>query len=325
MPTTIFDQIRAACQTVTERAHHVHLQADQIPTYVARLPLDAMEAPQPDPRYHYFGPAEAAAGFVLVLDAINFGSAYFPHLKHPVYVTGHFDGYFAISGALKQRYEQHGPYTTTELQALSPQDCATLFGQVLDGGPAEELMCHFAAALNELGQFLASQFNGQVLELIRTANKSAEKLVRSLSRMPYFQDVARHGDLEVPIYKRAQITVADLHQTFAGEGPGAFDDLDQLTIFADNAVPHVLRCDGILSYSDHLAARIDAGELLPPGSPEEVEIRAGAIHAVELMVAALQQYQPGITPMQVDYLLWHTSHAPRYQTRPPHRTRTIFY
>ena len=48
-------------------------------------------------------------------------------------------------------------------------------------------------------------------------------------------------------------------------GVAEFHDLDRLTIFADNLVPHVLRVDGVLRYDPALAARIDAGELLPPG------------------------------------------------------------
>ena len=45
-------------------------------------------------------------------------------------------------------------------------------------------------------------------------------------------------------YKRAQIVAADL----ALAGVARFRDLDRLTIFADNLVPHVLRCDGVLVY-----------------------------------------------------------------------------
>ena len=56
-------------------------------------------------------------------------------------------------------------------------------------------------------------------------------------------------------YKRAQIVPSDL----ASAGVARFKDLDRLTIFADNLVPHVLRCDGVLRYDERLAAHIDAG------------------------------------------------------------------
>lgn len=54
-------------------------------------------------------------------------------------------------------------------------------------------------------------------------------------------------------------------------GGRQFADLDRLTIFADNVVPHVLRVEGVLRYSEALAARIDRGDPLPPGG-EETEI-----------------------------------------------------
>ena len=86
--------------------------------------------------------------------------------------------------------------------------------------------------------------------------------------MPLYRDVARYDDFEVSFYKRAQITACDLAAAFDGRGHGRFGDLDRLTMFADNLVPHVLRCEGVLVYTPELAARVDAGALLPHGSPE---------------------------------------------------------
>ena len=94
--------------------------------------------------------------------------------------------------------------------------------------------------------------------------------------MPRYADVSTYEELRVPFYKRAQITCADLALAFDGRGPGAFRDLGELTLFADNLVPHVLRMKGVLRYAPELAARIDAEELLESGGREEVEIRAVA-------------------------------------------------
>ena len=98
-----------------------------------------------------------------------------------------------------------------------------------------------------------------------------------------------------------------------------FGDLDRLTIFADNLVPHVLRVDGVLRYEDSLARRIDAGELLEPGR-EEREIRACALHACELIAAEL-----AVAPRVLDMWLWNRGQEPGYKARPRHRTRTVFY
>jgi hypothetical protein len=117
-------------------------------------------------------------------------------------------------------------------------------------------------------------------------------------------------------YKRAQIVPHDL----AVCGLATFGDLDRLTLFADNLVPHVLRVDGVLRYDEGLAARIERGEPIEHGSPEEVEIRACALHAVELLAAA-----SGRSAQELDYLLWNRGQEPRYKAIPRHRSRTTAY
>ena len=66
------------------------------------------------------------------------------------------------------------------------------------------------------------------------------------TEMPFFDDRG--------YYKRAQIATNDLHLA----GVVDFPDIARLTVFADNLVPHVLRLDGVLQYSDELAELIDA-------------------------------------------------------------------
>ncbi len=182
-----------------------------------------------------------------------------------------------------------------------PPTVARVLGQ--DGG--HELMGLYARALNDLGAFLGER---SALEAIAAASGSAERLAESLAEgMAFFADPG--------FYKRAQIVPNDL--TLAGVAE--FDDLDRLTIFADNLVPHVLRVDGVLRYEDGLAARIDAGQLLPPGR-EEREIRACAVHACEQIAARL-----GVPPRVLDTWLWNRGQEPRYKAIPRHRTRTVAY
>src|SRR5258708_18567299 len=187
-------------------------------------------------------------------------------------------------------------------------------------------MERFAAALNDLGRLLIDSYDGSFSSLIESAGNSAEQLVRLLSAMPFFDDVAQWRGRRIPFYKRAQLTAADLALAFTGQGWGRFDDLGELTIFADNLVPHVLRMDGVLLYDSVLAARIDSEELIPAGSPEEVEIRAGALHAVELIVAELRRGGRPATAMSIDFFLWNRGQRPQYKlAKPRHRTRTVFY
>jgi hypothetical protein len=257
----------------------------------------------------------------LTLDAINFGSGWFPHLRKRPGMSG----YFTVAASLTDRFRRDGPFTAWALARITAEDCGDIFGQDRVNAPAWELMQHFAAALNQLGEYLLQSFDGSFTGLIEAAGHSAGRLVRLLAEMPYFADVQRYGDRRVAFYKRAQITPADLALAFAHDGFGRFDDIDDLTIFADNLVPHVLRIDGLLDYAPALAARIEAGALIPAGSPEEIEIRACGLHAVELLVAELRRQGRATTARELDYLLWNRGQDPAYKARPRHRTRTVYY
>jgi len=317
----ILDAVRTACADVAARASQVHIDHTRIAAYAASLPLDQLQAPQLDPQYHYLGHADDTVAFILTLDTINFGSGYFPYLRKRPGLSG----YFTIAAALTECFRQRGPFTALELTHLTARDCAELFGQDLHHEPISELMGLFATALNDLGRYLLARFDGQFTSLVAAAGSSAERLVRLLAEMPYFQDVAQYHGRTVPFYKRAQLTAADLFLALNGQGLGSFTDLDRLTIFADNLVPHVLRVDGVLRYDDALAMCIDAGEPIPAGSTAEVEIRAAAVHAVELLVAELRRSGHRVTAMGLDYLLWHRGQQPEYKAHPRHRTRTVFY
>jgi hypothetical protein len=143
-------------------------------------------------------------------------------------------------------------------------------------------------------------------------------LASELGGWPCFADRSRYEDLSVGFLKRAQITAADLQRA----GVVAWRDGERLTMFADNLVPHVLRLDGVLWFDPELVARIDAGELIEHGSPEEVEIRACALHAVERIVNA----RPGaLIAAQVDQILWERGQGARYKAHPRHRSRCTAY
>ena len=116
-------------------------------------------------------------------------------------------------------------------------------------------------------------------------------------------------------YKRAQIVPSDL----ALAGVARFRDLDRLTIFADNLVPHVLRCDGVLVYDAALAEHVDAERILT-NAEQEREIRAAAVHACVAIAKRLD-----VPERILDMWLWNRGQAPEYKARPRHRARTVFY
>lgn len=332
------DRVRRTCRAVAERARYVRIDRKRIPAYAASLPIELAEHPEHDSDSHYLGHGDDTVAFFLTLDAINFGSGYFPHLrKRPSPPCGRFvrregtmSGYFTIASSLNDRFRAHGAFSASELATLSAGDCTSIFGQDPENAPIQELMWLFSRALNDLGQYLMDRFDGSFMGLVATAQGAAGRLVELLIEMPFFADVAQYGDasgdgLEVAFFKRAQLAAADLALAFDGRGLGAFYDLDRLTIFADNVVPHVLRVDGLLQYEDALLASINREELVPSGARQEIEIRACALHAVELLAKELRGAGRDVTAMQLDYILWNRGRGRTYKSQPRHRTRTVYY
>lgn len=317
---TVFDAIRRACAEVTERARSVRIMDRGLRDLALELAGPAAAPARFDPAHRPLATPDATLAYVISLDAVNFGSGWFPHLvKRPG-----CSGYFTIATALSEHFEAHGPLSATALGEMTPERCATLFGQPMTP-PVDELMQHFARSWRDLGRFLIDRHEGDFARLLDAAGGRAAKLVGLLAEMPLYRDVCRYGDLEVPLYKRAQITCADLAGAFDARGPGAFVDLAELTIFADNLVPHVLRMEGALDYAPTLLARIGAGELIPAGSAEEIEIRAVALHAVERMVELLRRDGVHTSAQRLDHLLWNRGQSPRIKAEPRHRTRSVYY
>lgn len=317
-----FSAIREGCRSVAERSTDVRINRDMIGKYTESLPLERLLKPEHDAGSHYLNHADDTAAFFIILDSINFGSGYFPHLhKRPG-----MSGYFTIASSLSDHFREYGVMTANSLSDLTPAKCTRIFSQDFDNESIQELMALFARALNDLGRFLLEQYRGEYIALIEDTTGLAARLVDLLTQMPFYRDEAQYADITVPFYKRAQLMAADLALAFNRTGTGHFTDLADLTIFADNLVPHVLRLDGILAYSQQLADRIDGEELIPAGSTEEVEIRACALHTVELLARELQSRGHDIMPMELDYLLWNRGQEPYYKrTKPRHRTRSVFY
>jgi hypothetical protein len=322
MNEDLFTHIRTQCRQVADAAQHVRIQLDRVDAYAKSLPIDRAIAPTLDANSHFLGEPRDTLAFFLTLDAINFGSGFFPHLKKRPGMSG----YFTVASSLTDHYRAHGPIEPHRLANLSVDDCTTIFGQDQNEPIVRELMRLFSTALNDLGQLVIDQFGGQFTNLVESADHSAQRLVEILAQMKFFRDVERYGNIEVPFYKRAQLIAADLSLALNRQDLGRFDDLDQLTIFADNLVPHVLRIDGILEYTPELAERIDREELIPAGSGEEIEIRACALDAVERIAESLRANGQSITSMGLDYVLWNRGQEKHYKSiKPRHRARTVYY
>jgi hypothetical protein len=276
----ITDEVRHKCAEIAAAARHVAIDTAAPIALGGKAGLDT--------QLHFLeGSREEVARYIFILDAINFGSGWFSELG----VTTD-----SLTERLTAHAREHGPWTPAQLRALN---VATLSATLGVTGTLAEL---YTNACHQLGHWLGDR---PATALI---GDSAEDLARRLTAMPYFDDAG--------FYKRAQITANDLHLA----GVADFADIDRLTIFADNLVPHVLRLDRVLIYSDELARAIDAGVELEAGGVFERELRACAVHACEALAR-----RAGVPPRTLDNRLWNRGQLPPYSTTRAHVTKTVFY
>src|SRR5438105_15463393 len=123
----VLNDVRQHAAATAESARFVQIQTDAIEAYARSLPIHQSHQPELDPATHYArrDDPEGTLAYVVTLDAINFGSGYFPHLKKRPGMSG----YFTVASSLKDRFEARGPFSPQELQNLTQEACKELFGQ----------------------------------------------------------------------------------------------------------------------------------------------------------------------------------------------------
>jgi hypothetical protein len=197
--------------------------------------------------------------------------------------------------------------------------------------------------LRETGAILEAQGYYMLYELIfdvcqpgkpATAVNLIEALVKYI---PAFRDITQTSNGEtVFILKKAQLLAAELYRRFHSEDIRfRFEDINELTIFADNVIPTMLRALGILEYESSLAERIDQDDLLNSEEHLDLQLRAISISICEDLVIKMRHYKneylntyewKELRDIELDYYLWRLGKDPRYRSLKRHRTQdTIYY
>lgn len=325
MRASFTDNIRTATADVARQARFVRLNEARIAPFTQEL-LQSRKAQMTDLDQQTLGggnTAEDKIAYALALDAVNFGSGYFELAKQ----SGVALEYADLALHLRRAFNDRGWGDAAHWVSVSAADCHDVF-HIPPSAHArlDELMILFARHLNEAGIRLRGEYGGKAAHLLQAAGGSAEALAARVGAWDGFKDVVIYGGMSVPIFKRAQIFAADVWLALRGSGLADFTDIDRLTIFADNMVPHVLRHAGVLTYDAALAARIDAGDEIAAGSAEETELRAVAIHAVERMRdAAHAMGRTDICAVNLDHILWNRGYEDDLIVLPRHRTLTVWY
>jgi len=310
---------------VREKSRRVQIDEKALRRFSENLATGTIEPATWDFAYHYIDEGEQTVAYLLVVDSLNF--CFWPARGKErweiEYGPEKLSGYYGLAASIKKSVESGIPI-------LQPDYLANLslgeLKKALVGRGELQLMEDRLGSLNELGLVLLRHFQGKATRLVEAAGNSAIRLTRLLAEyLTSFRDVSEYEGQKVFFYKRAQILAADLHGAFKGEKWGRFKDMDQLTTFADYKLPQVLRHLGVLRYTRDLAEKVDRRIFLAAGGPEEVEIRANTVCAVELIHRELERLGKDLRAFEIDWVLWNLGQQDEFRSKPYHRTVTIFY
>ncbi|MSQ15296.1 MAG: hypothetical protein EXR50_05485 [Dehalococcoidia bacterium] len=313
--------VRESTRWVVEHCQLVSIDEEATSALAQKWAREGFKVPDWDQKYHYSGPPEMTANFILLLDTLNF--CFWEEPKWEIEFKGEtLSGYWALAASLTRAVQEGIPVLDTKYWASIGYLDA---GYIFRGNGDIPMRSERCGILRVVGKAMEQKYGGQFIKVINAAEGSAPRLLDLIAReVPFFSDTANYKGQKVLFYKRAQILVADLWGAFGGKGLGAFAEMEQLTAFADYKLPQVLRELGVLQYAEPLAKKIDALEPLPSGSSEEVEIRACTIWAVELLKQALKELGIDLPSFQIDWCLWDMGQKMPL-ANPHHRTKTIFY
>jgi hypothetical protein len=313
-------------QGVVQRSRRVLFHPERIPVALARWGHALQPRGGWDHPCHLEGvPSAETARWIFVLDVLN--HCFWPDPGQATWTVPFegraWSGYWGLAASLKRAVAEGVPVTRADFLADLRE---STLRRIFRGEGEIPLFQERLANLREAGRILLVEWGGDAARLVRAAERSGIRLVQQVvASFPSFRDEAAYDGRRICFWKRAQLLVSDLYHAFGGEGLGAFTDVHELTAFADYKLPQVLRALGILSYDPSLEHAVDGLVPLAPGSPEEVEIRALTIWAVEEIRDALERAGRPVTSAAVDQWLWQLGQLEPFRQKPYHRCRTIFY
>ncbi|KAJ0399011.1 hypothetical protein P43SY_008331 [Pythium insidiosum] len=315
--------VRDSTARVVAQATHVHIDDAGVDRLADKLSakLQAPDSPGyvtwDSGDFHYFADVDAdgplTCQYVFVMDALNF--CFWP--------TESMEYEHLARGLKNALLKDPHALDADKLINVSTETVTSWFHPFVPPQLLER-----QRKVREVGEVLKHFFGGYALNLVQQANGSAVEAVRLiLAYFPGFRDHAVYKGEHVHFYKRAQILIGDVWAAYGRRetGVASFHDIGKLTMFADYRVPQVLRPEGVLVYSDELAALVDSKTEIAAGSEMESEIRAATIQAVERIHENMTRRGLRLQVIELDWLLWQIGEDSKDALQPHHRTLSVYY
>lgn len=271
-----------------------------------------------------------ALDWLFVVDTLNF--CFWHKETEEGWKVDGYTGYFALCAAINRALKENIDILNPKFYSvITEKQTRNIFRG--DNNKEIPLLTERMKCLHEIGNSLLENFEGKFENCVKKANHSATKLLQAIvTNFPCFQDEAEYNGQKVAIYKRAQILIGDIWACFGGEDYGRFDDINEITMFADYRIPQVLLYYGIFEYSEELMDKLRKETVLENGEEDEVEIRGCSIHAVELLKEYVQKKmdeKETVNSILIDHFLWDFRRKNNKEiverNLPFHKTFSVYY
>ncbi len=311
-------KIPASAQFVVDHAEAVRIDMDRVDAFVATFRKESISHWMTLKPFALTGYTEEQQLFAqLLLSAWAF--SYWGEPKWTIEYNGtKLDGFYANVACVRRAMDEGIPILDSAYYAsMSTETLATVFR----GNTMIPLFDERLAIIREIGAVLRGRYNGIVSEMLLMASNDAVQLLDIVIRdFLSFSDTSMYKGKEIFFQKRAVFFVMNMHRWLIMRGEQGLKNFDQIPACSDYKIPQMLRRHGILAYSQGLAEKVDNKIEITHGAPEEVEIRAGTIVAIDRIARAA-----GAAPQDVSDVLWIASQEKTGTEKPYHRSRTIAY
>lgn len=260
--------------------------------------------------------------FLLVFDSTSF--CYWGDPKWTVEYNGKkLDGSWAMIAAIMRAINEGKPILDAIYRAnISKEE----YKKILRGNVEIPLLEDRRRITKDIASLLLQQYGGDFGKMVKSAENDASKLLEIItSQFASFRDAATYKGKTIYFCKKVQLLIEDISQIFSRKEYGELKGHDEFTACADYKLPQSLRKLGILSYAKELEEKIDHLIQIPKGSPEEVEIRANTIWAVEFIKEELRKAGKKISSMNIGDHLWLMGQNKSPDDKPYHHTLTTAY
>ncbi|KAI7852410.1 hypothetical protein BDC45DRAFT_537304 [Circinella umbellata] len=336
--------VRSSCRDLTENSP-VKVSSNGIESFLKNLDKHRFEELSIDTPMRMplkFSSLAEELNFVALIDLLNFGSGYRVPL-HELAGRGAFDTIrfgamsFHIGGTPMdaETFSSMTAFKVSEIfqfpidREVKPKDMP--FITMTEPTELKPLADGIVSVLNTTGEFLKqhnykdlSTFILDVTKPVPGQKPSASKLVEHLVKaLPGLRDTYTLNDNQ-PVYilKKAQILVYHLWMFFHDQQPDRFDfeDIDQLTVFADNVVPTLLIHLGVLEIPENWQKDIQDGQDM--GETRATILRAASIVACEDIAKLANQGDSSVSSVtrmnegELDVYLWRLGKEGDYRKIP---------